>query len=663
MALATVFNPTTKQRKQVTVGDPNAFNGGFILETPTNNLQTYKPTPPAGSVAINGAQYNTGELQKANFDNIQPIGNTLYGTPKKVTVDPVVPAAALNSATGTEITPPAPTMDQQQADMNKQANDLQINAIDPVMEYINTLNEQKATAFKDTQKYGDEYATASADRKAYQTETERQNMQTLATPQLERTANEKSTYNTYARSFDERNKLLAEQNSATRLGLSQDQYQMLLSDQQTQMQYQGQLTGQKQDILDRASALSDKQQSMMVGFVENLINNGVDINSLPASITGQAAKSFEAAGIPWDLVVAAADAVSKQQMFDNAIKSTQVSNAGSTDLPSSYQEWTLAGQPGTYADWVKTNKDSGTPTVKSINGTDLQYNPETGKWDSIATPEVPDSQKISKSKAVLDAVTAIQSTDWGKIVGSINGRKPETLLGGESYSILTKYNNLKSLLTLDNMGLMKGVLSDSDIKILTSAATPLDRRMDSPTFDKELKKIKYAATSVANSSSLSIGEIIDNGDGSYSYKNMDGTVHTGDMGDNYSDTTSPKDGTDDPLNLGFSSVGGDTNKAVTKALTTPDNQDGGQCGRFVNKYTGLGLGDSYQSKISKMDKSIKDPQPGMVFVMPYGSTGHTGFIAGVAGDYAIVKDSNYSLNEKIQTHLVPIAKMTGFTWA
>lgn len=49
MAKATVFNPTTKERKEVTVGDANAFAGGFILETPTNNLQTYKAPTPVGS--------------------------------------------------------------------------------------------------------------------------------------------------------------------------------------------------------------------------------------------------------------------------------------------------------------------------------------------------------------------------------------------------------------------------------------------------------------------------------------------------------------------------------------------------------------------------------------------------------------------------------------
>jgi hypothetical protein len=39
------------------------------------------PNTPTGSVAINGAQYNTTALQQANFSNIYQQGNTLYGTP------------------------------------------------------------------------------------------------------------------------------------------------------------------------------------------------------------------------------------------------------------------------------------------------------------------------------------------------------------------------------------------------------------------------------------------------------------------------------------------------------------------------------------------------------------------------------------------------------
>lgn len=97
-----------------------------------------------------------------------------------------------------------------------------------------------------------------------------------------------------------------------------------------------------------------------------------------------------------------------------------------------------------------------------------------------------------------------------------------------------------------------------------------------------------------------------------------------------------------------------------EALNVPDGSIGGQCGHFVNQYTGLGVGDSYQSKMDKMDPEITTPEAGMVFTMPYGETGHMGFILSVEGDMATVKDSNYGLNEKVQTHQIPISLMTGF---
>lgn len=115
--------------------------------------------------------------------------------------------------------------------------------------------------------------------------------------------------------------------------------------------------------------------------------------------------------------------------------------------------------------------------------------------------------------------------------------------------------------------------------------------------------------------------------------------------------------------LGFNSVGGDTNIAVVSmAMVKPDGSKGGQCGAFVNKLTGLGLGDSYQSKMAKMDKTIKTPQAGMVFVMPYKDTGHTGIILSVNNGIATVKDSNYSLDEKVKTHTIPVSEMTGFKY-
>jgi hypothetical protein len=114
-----------------------------------------------------------------------------------------------------------------------------------------------------------------------------------------------------------------------------------------------------------------------------------------------------------------------------------------------------------------------------------------------------------------------------------------------------------------------------------------------------------------------------------------------------------EEGKSEPLSTGAKG-------SVLRIASIPDNTDGGQCGRFVNKLTGLGLGDSYKSKMDKMDKSIKQAGPGMVFVMPYKETGHTGIILSVKNGIATVKDSNSKLDEKVRTHQIPVSKMTGF---
>jgi hypothetical protein len=104
----------------------------------------------------------------------------------------------------------------------------------------------------------------------------------------------------------------------------------------------------------------------------------------------------------------------------------------------------------------------------------------------------------------------------------------------------------------------------------------------------------------------------------------------------------------------------ENNPVVQTVTKIPDGEKGGQCGRFVNKLTGLGLGDSYQSKMAKMDPSLTFPEPGMVFVMPYKDTGHTGFIVGVNDDGTVtVKDSNWGLDETVKTRTMPISKITG----
>ena len=87
-----------------------------------------------------------------------------------------------------------------------------------------------------------------------------------------------------------------------------------------------------------------------------------------------------------------------------------------------------------------------------------------------------------------------------------------------------------------------------------------------------------------------------------------------------------------------------------------------QCAQFVNRYTGLAMGNTYGSKVAAIASNEVDiPQVGDVFVSPYDitnnngtveSVGHAGFVTGISedGKTVTVKDANYSGGGQIQTH-------------
>lgn len=345
-------------------------------------------------------------------------------------------------------------------------------------------------------------------------------------------------------------------------------------------------------------------------------------------------------------------------------------NAGKDFQVVNGEIWAVDKTNGT-AKKIGGEKEKKVPETKTVGNDLLQYNETTGGWDKIYSApmdgkpltvseklalaekgyslgtnnelvkiDTPDAKKIEKAGNLLSSIEDLQKMDWGKAVGPVSSNLP-SWMSGEVNAIRAKINNIKAMLTIENMGIMKGVLSDSDMKVITSASTALDSSTDEKSFDQELLKIKEIAQKVINSSS--------------SGKTKE------QLKSEFPQATPEEIDALFKEESGFSQVGGDTNTAILKkTIAKADGDNGGQCGRFVNKLTGIGVGDSYQSKMSKMDKSIQYPEPGMVFTMPYKDTGHVGIIVGIEGDQAIVKDSNYGLDEKIKTHKIAINKMTGF---
>jgi len=263
--------------------------------------------------------------------------------------------------------------------------------------------------------------------------------------------------------------------------------------------------------------------------------------------------------------------------------------------------------------------------------------------------------------------------------------KNRALVGGIGQ--LVSQETLDTLIELKSSGATLGAISEKELDILQSAATQINKwevkdketglgvgrwNAGEEQFKAELQKIKDATIRLRDAAraDAEAGQGLGN---QTSFTNInDFLLKSSTIQQESADNLKaefPDLSDDDLIDLineqsSFNTVGSDTNTATLNEVAKDDVGDKkGQCGRYVNNVTGLGVGDSFNSKMAKMDKSIKEPAPGMVFTMPYKNTGHCGIILSVKDGVALVKDSNWSKDEKIKIHKIPVNKMTGFAIA
>jgi len=130
------------------------------------------------------------------------------------------------------------------------------------------------------------------------------------------------------------------------------------------------------------------------------------------------------------------------------------------------------------------------------------YNMSTGEKKQIIGAVSPiagtvtaDTAKTDKAQSVLDAIDSIK-TSSGSTLG-MSSIFP-VIPGTSRVGFEEKVSRLKSLLTLENMGVMKGVLSDSDMKVIKSASTALNTSMNSTDFYAELARVEAIMRKVAS---------------------------------------------------------------------------------------------------------------------------------------------------------------------
>jgi|CXWK01.1.fsa_nt_gi hypothetical protein len=161
--------------------------------------------------------------------------------------------------------------------------------------------------------------------------------------------------------------------------------------------------------------------------------------------------------------------------------------------PSDSNGFTLSPNQSRYENGVlvataPSAPGASTPDVQTINGQSSVYDSATGTFKPVNLQQGTSAEAALKAKTVVDLATSLLNDPaLNAAVGPLSSKIPT--FQGNTADVEAKIEQLKSLLTLDNLGFLKGAMSDSDIKLLSSAATSLSKGMSEAGFRAELNNI------------------------------------------------------------------------------------------------------------------------------------------------------------------------------
>lgn len=208
-----------------------------------------------------------------------------------------------------------------------------------------------------------------------------------------------------------------------------------------------------------------------------------------------------------------------------------------------------------------------------INGEMYQQDPITGAWSKVDLGNAPSAAKIETAQSVVAlAQSILNDNKFNAVFGPISSRIPT--LSGETATLEANIERLKSLLTIENVGIMKGVLSDSDMRVLSSAAAALNTGMGEAGARKEIQRIIT------------------------------------DMQDRISKAGQSGGGNSDPLGLGFNSASGQALNSPASSLNVPPEN------KTVNTAMGSAIITGYGSKYWKPGLDIVFPGSKTALVKP-----------------------------------------------
>lgn len=172
----------------------------------------------------------------------------------------------------------------------------------------------------------------------------------------------------------------------------------------------------------------------------------------------------------------------------------------------------------------------GVPTVKSINGVDMQWNPATKSWETIGSTGM--SQTDIKNLTTVNDVNNILSNPAFDSTFGVYQTLNRNFPGTDAYKLSSDVNNLLSNLALAARGQLKGQgqVSDFEGRMLRDAQTALKLNMNPIQARQELVKVKGA---IMTSSGLEAPVKITAPDGTVKYGSADQAIITGAISSGY----------------------------------------------------------------------------------------------------------------------------------
>lgn len=131
--------------------------------------------------------------------------------------------------------------------------------------------------------------------------------------------------------------------------------------------------------------------------------------------------------------------------------------------------------------------------IVKINGVDYEKQPDgTYALPKTNTPKVSNDEKKKKADDIITMINSIYNDkNLSNAIGSKSSQVPQWLRTGKRNAVDAAIDTLVSNLTIENLGALKGPMSDKDIEFIKQVSTNgLRKDTDLKTFKKRLNEIK-----------------------------------------------------------------------------------------------------------------------------------------------------------------------------